>query len=90
LVVFFSHGQDNDRDPRPLAHLPGHFDAVQIRQSQVEDDQVGAITKHGSQGLLAGACFENGVAMSGECSAQKAPDHPLVVDHQHTHATLGH
>ena len=56
LVPFRAARREHqDRDARGLPHLAAHLDAVDIRQAQIQHDEIGAVALHRRQRRTAGA-----------------------------------
>ncbi len=83
LGLFGTGGQHDDRDGRPAAQPTNHVDAVDVRQTEVDDNQIrlplGGEVQAGT--TILGDL--NVVAARLEVHPQRAAELGLVVDHQH-------
>ena len=68
----------------------GHFDAVDVGQAQVEDDQVRAVVGGVTEAALAGGGFDRPCSLLLERDAQELLERRLVFDHQDGGALVGH
>lgn len=76
-------GQHDDRQCRAApAQLPDDFEAVDVRQGQIEDEDVDRALAKGSEGAPAVLAFGYQVTLGREAGAEEAADGRLVVDHQ--------
>ncbi len=67
----------------PLAQAPDHLEAVEVGQTEIDDDDVGLAGGHLDQTVGGGPRLEEPVALAREGRAQEAPDLRLVLDQDH-------
>ena len=78
-----ARGQHDDGHGGLLAQRGDDRGAVDVGQSEVEDDQVGPIGGGGRDGVAAGVGGGHGVAVGGEVDPQGPQDVGVVVDDEH-------
>ena len=81
--VFVARGEHQDRDVRALAHALADLDPVEIREHQVEDDQVRTLARERVESLLARPNRADAVAGVLQVERDERGDRGLVLDHQH-------
>src|SRR5439155_6548699 len=79
-------GKDDDRRRRLVANLPDHLDAIEVRQPEVEEDQVGAPLLEALQRLLAVLRRLDLEVVPREVRAHGPQDGRLIVDNQDARA----
>ena len=80
-------GQDDDGRIRPDAgDMLGNFDAVEVRQDQVEEDGLVAPALQQGKGLAAGGGDVDEIAVSFENGAEAGGEVVFVVDYQNRFA----
>ena len=78
-------GDDDDRHARALAQPPADLEAVDVRQAEVEQDEVGL---GGVQGLLPGRCPLDLEAFSAQPLGERLGDRVFVFDDQDLHTPI--
>src|SRR5262249_30458872 len=86
VLLGVAHGQDDDRHLRPFANPSADLQAVDHRQSQVEQDHIGPPARRLIQRGLAIRGHSDLVAVRAERGLQQPPDLRLVVDDQDARA----
>src|SRR5687768_887251 len=74
--------EHHDRHRRPLADAADHLDAVEVRQAEVDDREVGLVHAGVERAAPPVGRLHDAVALGAERRAQEAPDMRLVLDHQ--------
>ena len=80
--LLLTHREHDDRNRRERAHTPDDLFPVEIREPEVEEDQVGTLVGRRDDALLAGAHGHDLVAVCLQARAHRAADLRLVVDHE--------
>jgi hypothetical protein len=91
LVLLLSSGRDDDdRRLCPFAKALGDFEPVLVRQTQVEQDEIGV--PRGSLNHPVPSCFrfDEAVAVVWQRRTQEAPHLRLVLDHENQRPRVGH
>ena len=83
-------GEHDDRHDALRADAAADLHAVDVRQHDVEDDEVEVLAREGLEGLVAVARRDDLVALLLEREPQQLVDGLLVVDEQDLGAGLGH
>ena len=84
-----AHRQHDDRQLRPFADPRDHLLAVEIRQAEVEDHEIGALGRGPGDGFLAARGLDHLVAVRAQADPQELADLGLVVDHQDAGEAIG-
>ena len=87
LVV--AGGQHDDRDGAPRAQLLAYLEPVQLRQHDVEHDEVDRLVAEACERLLAVGCLHDDVTVALEREGQHLAHCFLVVDEKNCRG-LGH
>ena len=79
-------GDDDDRDARALAQPPADLEAVDVRQAQVEQDEIGLARPSSAAWPVAAALDREALAL--EPLDERLGDRVLVLDDQELHALM--
>jgi hypothetical protein len=81
-LVLLAHasGQHDHRNLRPAAQIAQEPHPIAVRQTQIEDDQIGLASAGIRQPLTHGLGLDDAPAFGLERRAHEAPDLPLVLD----------
>ena len=82
--LFPTCGEDDDRDARALAQLPADVEPVDVRQAQIEQDEVRG---RGIEGALARRYARDVVALTPQTGHQGVGNSVLVFDDQDVHVS---
>jgi hypothetical protein len=77
-----AHRQHDDWDARPLPDLAREGQAIPVRETEVENDHVGALRGDLLERLCSGRRLDHPVPLAREAHPQEAPNRRLVVDHE--------
>ena len=80
VALLAARRQHDDRDVGPPAHATDDFEAVHVRQPEVDDDDVGLARAHFHDTVGARRGFEELVPLTGQRRPQESPDLGLVLD----------
>ena len=81
LLLFLLSGREhNDWRWCPLAHLANHVNAIQVRESEIKQDEIGIPRFDFDQTSLSCCGFVDSETMAGECCPKKAPDFRFILD----------
>src|SRR5439155_25768939 len=81
--LLVSGGQHQNRHVRARAHCPGHVEAVDARQADIEDDDPDLVPSELRERLLAGTNPDDAVAAPLQVGTGHRPDRMLVLDQKH-------
>ena len=82
-------GQHHDRSDAPLAEAPTNVTPVDIRQAEVEHDEVGTIRHGARDAVLAGRCFGQALYLAREGITYDCANFWLVFDDEHAGSIHG-
>lgn len=88
VVLAVVDGEDHDGDGAPFADASEDGEAVEVREAEVEEDEVGPVLGGGEEPIAAVGGFEDTVGVTFEGDAQEAPDLRFVVDDEEREGTL--
>jgi hypothetical protein len=89
LVVFaVVDGEDHDGDGAPFADASEDGQAIEIREAEVEEDEVGSVLGGGEEAIAAVGGFKDAVGVPFEGDAEEASDLRFVVDDEEREGTL--
>ena len=74
-------GEEDHGDLRRLAQPPAHFEAVDVRESDVEHDESWPVGAHRFKSGLAGCGLQHPEPVTGQVQVDQVGDVGLVVDH---------
>jgi hypothetical protein len=89
VVLAVLDGEDHDGYGAPFADASEDGEAVEVRETEVEEDEVGSVLGRGEEAITAVGGFEDAVGVAFEGDAQEAPDLRFVVDDEEGEGTLG-
>ena len=78
--------QHHDWDGRRDAHATAEFHAVHVRQSEIEDDEIGRLRACGGQGFFAARGDVDVVAARSQQRSERPLNRDLVVDQEDSRA----
>ena len=82
LRLLMVRGEDDDRHRGERADAAQHLEAVDIGESEVEDDEVGRAARSDDDRFLAGGDVEHLEVAAAHHRAQRAPQRGIVFDEQ--------
>src|SRR2546425_10815484 len=80
VALLTARRQHDDRDRGPLAQPADHVDAVDVRQPEVDDDDVRLARADLHQAVRAGRRLEQPIPLARQRGPKEAPDLGLVLD----------
>ena len=89
VAVFAAGADDNDDRPGPGADGADDLDAVDIRQAQIQQDQVRPVRGAEGDGFLSGGCSDMGIVVDLQCGRDEAGDGLVILDDQYFHFIHG-
>ena len=84
VALGFARGEDHDRHLGPTAETGDHVETGDVGESEVEDDEIGAVAGRELQRDLAGTGRVDVVAAGAEVGDERAQDLGFVVDDEHS------
>src|SRR5262245_11642085 len=85
-----ARGQYDDRHRGPAADAPDHLDAVDVRQPEVDDREIGLVGAGVDCAAFARVRLDDAIAFGAERGAKEGPDLGFVLDDQDRRPRLGH
>src|SRR5690606_16740380 len=82
VLLGFADGENDDGRLQPLAQAACDLNTIDARQTQIKDDDVGAVTEYGLKRFLPRSGFVYGQPLRTECCAQIAPNGRFVIHDQ--------
>src|SRR5215831_14991439 len=80
LLFVLTRGEHDNRRCSPLSHLTNHFCAIEIRQSQIQENQIGIPRFDLYQTALSGCSLVDPEAVHRQCGAEKAENFRFILD----------
>ena len=82
VTLVCTGGNDDYRQQRPLTHRFYYLEPVNVRQTEIEHNKVGAVGGYHGIGLRPGACDDDIVVVRNEYRAQEVCDTSFVLNYE--------